>query len=127
MKRDQLAIITLTTDFGQRDGYVASMKGVIWRIAPQATIVDVTHQVDGHQVLPTAFVLRQVVAWYPPGTVHVAVVDPGVGTDRRIIAARFAGQYFVAPDNGDGSPSTASRSAGYAARTARSLPARRWR
>jgi S-adenosylmethionine hydrolase len=100
MKRLERAIVTLTTDFGLRDGYVAAMKGVIWRIAPQVSVVDVTHQVERHQVLPAAFVLRQTVAWFPANTVHVAVVDPGVGTERRIIAARFADQFIVAPDNG---------------------------
>ncbi len=100
MRKRECPIITLTTDFGLRDGYVAAMKGVMLQIAPQAVLVDVTHEVDRHAVLPGAFVLRDVLRWYPPETVHVAVVDPGVGSARRIIAARLAGQYLVAPDNG---------------------------
>jgi len=95
-----MAIITLTTDFGTRDAYVACLKGVILRIAPAARIVDVSHDIQRHNVLHGAFVLRQLVDWYPAETVHVAVVDPGVGTDRRIVVARAAGQFVVAPDNG---------------------------
>ncbi len=93
-------IITLTSDFGEREGYVGSMKGVILSALPGATLVDVTHQVPMGDVLAGAFVLRQIVDYYPPGTVHLAVVDPGVGTDRRVLAARYAGQTFVCPDNG---------------------------
>ncbi len=93
-------IITLTTDFGTRDHYVAAMKGVILSIAPEARIVDVTHEIEPHAVLQGAFVLRQVWSWFPPGTVHVGVVDPGVGSARRIILGRFAGRYLIAPDNG---------------------------
>ena len=99
-KRLRMPIITLTTDFGQRDHYVACLKGVIMQIAPAAAIVDVTHEIERHNILHGAFVLRQVMSWYTAGTIHVVVVDPGVGTPRRIIAARYAGQYVVAPDNG---------------------------
>ncbi len=92
--------ITLLTDFGTRDQYVAEMKGVILQIAKQACVVDITHHIDPQDVVRAAFVLRQVWNWFPPGTVHVAVVDPGVGSDRRIIAGRYSGQYVVCPDNG---------------------------
>ena len=92
--------ITLMTDFGTRDQYVAEMKGVILQIAPQANVVDITHQIDPQDVVRAAFVLRQVWNWFPSGTVHVAVVDPGVGSRRRIIAGRYSGQYVVCPDNG---------------------------
>jgi S-adenosylmethionine hydrolase len=95
-----MAIITLTSDFGTRDHYVASMKGVILQIAPAATIVDVSHEIERHNILHGAFVLRQTMAWYPQGTIHAVVVDPGVGTRRRIIVAKYGGQYVVAPDNG---------------------------
>lgn len=93
-------IITLTTDFGRRDHYVASMKGVIFQIAPRARVIDVTHEIDPQNIPGAAFVLGQVLAWYPPDTIHVVVVDPGVGTNRDIIAARYARQTIIAPDNG---------------------------
>ncbi len=92
--------ITLLTDFGTRDQYVAVMKGVILQITPDVEVIDVTHHIDPHDVTRAAFVLRQVWNWYPPGTVHLAVVDPGVGSERRIIAGRYSGQYVVCPDNG---------------------------
>jgi len=95
-----MPVITLLTDFGTRDHYVAAMKGVILQIAPTATLVDVTHDLDPQDVVKAAYVLRQVWNWYPAGTVHLAVVDPGVGTERRILAGRYAGQYVVVPDNG---------------------------
>ncbi len=96
--------VTLTTDFGLRDGYVAAMKGAMLRVAPDVRLVDVTHEVPAQDVMAAAFVLRQVVGHFPADTVHLAVVDPGVGTDRRAIAARFTAdetsQRFVGPDNG---------------------------
>lgn len=95
-----MRIITLTTDFGEADHYLACMKGVILQLAPDARIVDVTHVIQPHDVIHGAFVLRQVFEHFPAGTVHVAVVDPGVGTTRRMIAARYEGQTFLAPDNG---------------------------
>ena len=95
-----MAIITLTTDFGHGDHYVACMKGVILRIAPKVNIVDVSHEVAPHDILHGAFILRQLIQWFPDGTIHVVVVDPGVGTGRRIIVARYADHYVIAPDNG---------------------------
>ena len=95
-----MPIITLTTDFGRRDHYVACMKGVISQIAPKATMIDVTHEIEPGNVMQGAFVLRQTVGWFPAGTVHLAVVDPGVGTARRVIVAQYDEQYVVAPDNG---------------------------
>jgi S-adenosylmethionine hydrolase len=94
------APITLLTDFGTRDQYVAEMKGVILQIAPDATVVDVTHRIDPQDIVRAAFVLRQVWDWFPAETVHVAVVDPGVGSHRRIIAGRYSGRHVVCPDNG---------------------------
>ena len=93
-------MITLTTDFGMRDGYVPAMKGTILSIHPEARLVDVTHEIDPQDVMEAAFVLRTTVPYYPPGTVHCVVVDPGVGTDRRAVALRSDDQYFVGADNG---------------------------
>lgn len=93
-------IITLTTDFGTGSPYVAAMKGVILSINPQATIVDISHAIEPQNVRQGALAIEQVARWFPPGTLHVAVVDPGVGTDRRIVYARFGEQHFIAPDNG---------------------------
>lgn len=93
-------VVTLLTDFGLADPYVAEMKGVILSIQPLAALVDITHQIPPGDVLAGAVALRQALPYFPQGTVHCAVVDPGVGTERRILAARYAGQTVVAPDNG---------------------------
>ncbi|MCH8191230.1 MAG: SAM-dependent chlorinase/fluorinase [Chloroflexi bacterium] len=93
-------VITLTTDFGYRDAYVAAMKGAILSIEPSATIVDITHDVPPQDILHGAFVLSAAFSYFPQGTVHVAVVDPGVGTDRLAIGVEWRGHRFVAPDNG---------------------------
>ena len=94
------AIITLLTDFGLRDGYVASMKGVILGICPHARLVDVSHLVPPQDIRSGAFLLGQVYRSFPAGTVHTAVVDPEVGTGRRALAMEAGGYFFVAPDNG---------------------------
>lgn len=93
-------IITLTTDFGTQDHFVGVMKGVILGIAPDATIVDITHEIRPQDIPGGAFTIAQAYAWFPKKTIHVVVVDPGVGSERRPILAEAAGQYFVAPDNG---------------------------
>lgn len=93
-------MITLTTDFGLRDPYVAEMKGVIYSINPKANIVDVSHQVDKYSVRMAAFVLGSAAPYFPKGSVHVAVVDPGVGTARRAIVIQTKQAFFVGPDNG---------------------------
>lgn len=93
-------IITLTTDFGNVDHYVAAMKGVILGITPAARIVDVTHDIPPQDLRRCAAVLAAAGPWFPPGTVHVAVVDPGVGGGRAALAGRFGEQIFVFPDNG---------------------------
>ncbi|MGA2132970.1 MAG: SAM-dependent chlorinase/fluorinase [Bryobacteraceae bacterium] len=93
-------LITLTTDFGFSDHYVGTMKGVILSICPRARIVDISHGVNPYEIAEGAFTLSQAYRYFPRGTVHVAVVDPGVGTTRRPILVQAAGQYFVAPDNG---------------------------
>jgi S-adenosyl-L-methionine hydrolase (adenosine-forming) len=93
-------IITLTTDFGQSDHFVGTMKGVILAICPAAEIIDISHEVQPFEIGQGAFLLAQSYRYFPPKTVHVAVVDPGVGSARRPILVEAAGQYFVGPDNG---------------------------
>jgi hypothetical protein len=93
-------IITLTTDFGLADPYVAVMKGVILSIAPQARIVDLTHHIHHGGVVEATLLLREAYGFFPRGTVHVAVVDPGVGSERRAILIVTRDFYFVGPDNG---------------------------
>ncbi len=90
----------MLSDFGTRDTYVAQMKGVTFGVAPEAQIIDLTHEISPQDVIEGAFQLATAWQSFPSGTVHVAVVDPGVGTSRRAIAFRFEGQYFVLPDNG---------------------------
>jgi len=92
--------VSLLTDFGIQDGYAGILKGVIWSIAPDAQIVDLTHEVSPQNIQEGAFVLRMAASYFPAGTVHIAVIDPGVGTTRRAMAARIGGQFFIAPDNG---------------------------
>ncbi len=93
-------IITLTTDFGLADHYVGVMKGVIATIHPEARVVDVSHDVASHSIAEGAFTVAQAYRYFPQGTVHVVVVDPGVGTERRPIIVDAGGHHFVAPDNG---------------------------
>lgn len=93
-------LITLTTDFGTRDPYVAAMKGVILRVCPDARVVDLTHEIPPQDLWEAALFLAGAAPWFPVGTVHLIVVDPGVGTERRPIAAAAGGQLFVCPDNG---------------------------
>ena len=93
-------LLTLTTDFGTRDAYVAAMKGVMCSISPALRMVDVTHEVTPQDVMEAAFVLREAVPYFPEDTVHLVVVDPGVGTARRPLALRSGGHWFVGPDNG---------------------------
>lgn len=93
-------IVTLLTDFGTRDYYVAAMKAVLIRENPQARLIDVTHNVPPQDILCGSITLERAVDGFPPGTVHLAVVDPGVGTDRRLIITRIRGQWVVCPDNG---------------------------
>lgn len=93
-------MITLTTDFGLKDPYVAEMKGVIYSVNPAANIVDVSHQIDRYNLRMAAFVLVSAAPYFPKGAVHVAVVDPGVGTARRAIVVQTKQAFFVGPDNG---------------------------
>lgn len=95
-----MAVITLLTDFGLKDGNVGVMKGIIWGIAPDVQIADLSHTIAPQNVPEAALILYRSAPYFPSGTVHLVVVDPGVGTDRRSIAARIGSQYFVGPDNG---------------------------
>jgi S-adenosyl-L-methionine hydrolase (adenosine-forming) len=94
------AIITLTTDFGLDDAYVAAMKGVILRINPEAAIVDICHSIEPQNIRQAAFVLSTAFCYFPQDTIHVVVVDPGVGGPRRAIILETDNAIFVAPDNG---------------------------
>jgi S-adenosylmethionine hydrolase len=99
-EKDSPAIITLTTDFGLGSRYIGAMKGVVLSINPRAQIIDLSHSVPARDIRAGAIVLAETAPWFPPGTIHVAVVDPGVGSNRRIVYAQIGGQQFVAPDNG---------------------------
>ncbi len=100
MAAEPSSFVTLLTDFGTGDPWVGSLKGVIWQISPGARIVDITHAVPAHDVFAGAFALYRCYRDYPEGTVHLCVVDPGVGGARRPILVATAGRWFVGPDNG---------------------------
>jgi len=95
-----MTLLTLTTDFGMEDGNVGVMKGVILGICPDAQIADLSHEIGPQNIRHASYLLGRQVFYFPPGTVHVVVVDPGVGTSRRPIAAQIGSQVFVGPDNG---------------------------
>lgn len=93
-------LITLTTDFGLEDHYVATMKGVILARCPDATVIDISHSVPPFSIWSGAYTIDQAAPYFPAGTTHVVVIDPGVGTARKPILLEALGQYFIAPDNG---------------------------
>ena len=95
-----MPIITLLTDFGCRDEYVGLMKGVILSINPTVTIVDITHAIDSQDIRQAAYAVHSAYRYFPAGSVHLIVVDPGVGTGRYLLALEMKKQFFVAPDNG---------------------------
>lgn len=95
-----MAIITLSTDFGLQDPYVGIMKGVILGINPRVHLVDLTHALSHHDLLGAAFVLQSAYSYFPKGTIHLAVVDPGVGGERRLIGIQTGDYIWVGPDNG---------------------------
>lgn len=95
-----MTVYTLLTDFGHKDPYVGVMKGVLLGLDPSARIVDLTHEVGAQNLREANFALHGAWPYFPAGTIHVVVVDPGVGSERRILAARFRDQTFLAPDNG---------------------------
>jgi S-adenosylmethionine hydrolase len=94
------SIITLTTDFGDKDGYVGTMRGVILNICPTVILADLSHDIPPQDIRTAAFVLYQAISYYPPHAIHCVVVDPGVGSKRRAIAIRTNHGIFVGPDNG---------------------------
>jgi S-adenosylmethionine hydrolase len=111
-----MALITLLTDFGLQDEYVGVLKGVILSNNPRAAIVDISHGIDAHDIAAATYALKSSYGFFPEGSVHVAIVDPGVGTERAIIAAQCNRHLFLAPDNGllvsilrDGSSTTIYR------------------
>ncbi len=93
-------VITLLTDFGLRDHFVAAMKGVMLGINPDLRFTDISHLIPPQDIFGAAFTLHQACFCFPPGTIHLAVVDPGVGTERKAVAVSAGGHFFVAPDNG---------------------------
>ncbi len=93
-------VITLTTDFGTGDAYVASMKGVILTINPKAVIIDICHSIEPQNILQAAFILSTAYRYFPEGTIHLAVVDPGVGSQRKAVILKTPKAFFIAPDNG---------------------------
>ncbi len=93
-------LVTLTSDFGTRDPYAAAMKGVMLDVCPELRLVDLSHEIAGQDVLEGALFLAGALPFFPAGTVHLAVVDPGVGSERRAVAVRAGGQTVVCPDNG---------------------------
>ena len=95
-----MPIVTFTTDFGAGDGYAGAMKGIVLSMAPQAQLVDITHGVPAQDVAAGAVALAQAAPLFPPGTIHIAVVDPGVGGERADILVEAGGSLFVGPDNG---------------------------
>ncbi|MGE0085220.1 MAG: S-adenosyl-l-methionine hydroxide adenosyltransferase family protein [Desulfococcaceae bacterium] len=95
-----MSAITLLTDFGTQDEYAGVMKGVILSVYPGAVIVDISHQTDPQDIMQASYMLRASWPYFPAGTVHVIVVDPGVGGKRDILAAQYKGHFFLAPDNG---------------------------
>ncbi len=95
-----MSIITLLTDFGLRDHFVSAMKGVMLSLNPDLTLVDISHLIPPQDIFTGAFTLGQTCFLFPAGTIHLAVVDPGVGTARKALAVSAGGHYFVAPDNG---------------------------
>ena len=95
-----MTVITLLTDFGLRDGYPGVMKGIIWKIAPDVQIADISHSIKPQNIHQGALALARTASFFPPGTIHVAVIDPGVGTLRRPIGLRIGVYHFIGPDNG---------------------------
>lgn len=95
-----MPIITLTTDYGTRDPYVAALKGVLITMAPSVSVMDLSHEIAPQDLMEAAFFLRNTYLYYPKDTIHIVVVDPGVGTARRAVALRANGHFFVGPDNG---------------------------
>jgi S-adenosylmethionine hydrolase len=99
-------IVTLTTDFGEGSSYVAAMKGALLAVNPAVSLVDLSHRLPPQGLVATAYFLSDALPYFPAGTIHVVVVDPGVGTDRALLGVAWAGQVILAPDNGCWTPLT---------------------
>jgi S-adenosyl-L-methionine hydrolase (adenosine-forming) len=99
-----MAIITLTTDFGDGSSYVAAMKGAVLSVNPAARLLDLSHRLPPQSLVATAWFLADSLPWFPPGTIHVVVVDPGVGTGRALLCVEWSNQVILAPDNGCWTP-----------------------
>ena len=95
-----MTVISLMTDFGIKDGNVGVMKGVIWGICPTAQISDLSHMIPAQNIREAGYILARSVPYFPKGSIHVVVVDPGVGTERRPMAAQIGDWFYVGPDNG---------------------------
>lgn len=95
-----MSIVTLLTDFGVEDAYVGIIKGVVLSVNPSAVIIDITHHIEPQDLIQAAYTIKSAYNYFPEGTVHVIVIDPGVGSDRTIIALKMMGHIFLAPDNG---------------------------
>jgi len=95
-----MRVITFTTDFGLRSGFAGVMQGVVYNLAPQVKIVDISHFVSPQDIQEGAYTLARAAPFFPAGTIHVYVVDPGVGTARRPLAAQLGDYFYVGPDNG---------------------------
>ncbi|MGD9119989.1 MAG: SAM-dependent chlorinase/fluorinase [Desulfobacterales bacterium] len=95
-----MPVITLLTDFGSADEYVGVMKGVVLSICPSVSIVDISHQLEPQDIVQAAYVVPAYFHYFPEGTIHIVVVDPGVGSQRAILAVHFGKHFFIAPDNG---------------------------
>lgn len=93
-------LFTLTTDFGTRDGYVGAVKGRLLSLCPGAMVVDITHEIDPQEIFAATWSVQRASAQFPPGTIHLVVVDPGVGSDRHALLVGAAQQWYLAPDNG---------------------------
>jgi S-adenosylmethionine hydrolase len=97
---DRNRIITLITDFGTQDSYVGAMKGMILNVNPSATIIDISHEIEPQNIHQAAYILKTTCHYYPDDTIHLIVVDPGVGTDRKAVILQTPEAFFIAPDNG---------------------------
>jgi S-adenosylmethionine hydrolase len=95
-----MPVVTFTTDFGTHDGYAGAMKGVVLSIAPRATLIDITHGIPAQDVAGGAVALAQAAPLFPPGSIHLAAVDPGVGGERADLLVESGGSFFIGPDNG---------------------------
>lgn len=95
-----MPVITLLSDFGTEDEYIGIMKGVILSINPSVSIVDITHHIAPQNLTRAAYIIKHSYSYFPPGTIHLVIVDPGVGSDRAIVALKRKGHIFIAPDNG---------------------------